>query len=91
MSDTQARIEWLQAVVAEIEELQRQNTTPQEELTELIKFQAEELRVQTLLQQQRKAHRKANSIGKKLSRSFKAASEAFNTEIEPDITDLTEE
>lgn len=91
MSDTQARIEWLQAVVAEIEELRRQNTTPQEELTELIKFQAEELRVQTLLQKQRDAHRKANSIGKKLSRSFKAASEAFKTEIEPDITDLTEE
>lgn len=84
MSDTQTRIEWLQAVVAEIEDLQRQGTTPQEELTELIKFQAEELELQALLKKQRDAHRKANSLGKKLSRSFKAASQAFNTEVEPD-------
>ena len=90
MSNTQARIEWLQAVVAEIEELQRQDTTPQEELTELIKFQAEEAQLQALKEQQRKAHRKANSIGKKLSRSFKAATDAFTTEVEPDISDITE-
>ena len=91
MSDTtQARIEWLQAVVAEIEDLKRQNTTPEEELTELIQFQAEELQLQAAIQKQKEAHRKANSIGKKISRSFKAATDAFKTDVDPDISDLTE-
>lgn len=87
MSNYQARIEWLQAVVAEVEDLKRQNTTPQKELNNLIKLQAEEIETQALLKKQKAEHRKANNIGKRLSRSFKAASEAFNTTVEPDTTE----
>ena len=87
MSNYQSRIEWLQAVVDELEDLKRQNTTPQKELTKLIKLQAEEIETQALLKKQKAERRKANGIGKRISRSVKAASEAFTTEVEPDTTE----
>ena len=78
MSNYQHRIEWLQAVVAELDDLKSQKTNPRDELNRLIKLQAEELETAALLKQQKAETRKANSLGKKISRSVKAATEAFN-------------
>jgi len=89
MANYQTRIEWLQAVVAEIDDLKQQGTTPEKELNKLVKLQAEEIETQALLAKQKAEYRKANGLTKRLGRSFKAATEAFQTEVEP--TDTTEE
>ena len=78
MSNYQNRIDWLQAVVAELDDLKSQKTNPRDELNRLIKLQAEELEAAALLKQQKAEARKANSLCKKISRSVKAATEAFN-------------
>ena len=78
MSNYQNRIEWLQAVVAELDDLKSQKTNPRDELNRLIKLQAEELETAALLEKQKAEARKANSLRKKISRSVKAATEAFN-------------